>query len=96
MIFYMLWETDGTHIFGLNLSLNALWAKSYSNMTSFICYINNTMIKLTIYFNSLMCIDEQITHKHYSLVNSCTHTGPWCIASNKIAVLFYTYIFFQE
>jgi small basic protein len=62
MIFYMLRKTDGTHIFGLNLSLNALWAKSYSNMTFFIGYINNAMIKLTIYSNSLMGIDEQITN----------------------------------
>jgi hypothetical protein len=50
------------HIFGLNLLCNALWAKSYSNMMSFIGYINNTMIKLTIYFISLMRIDEQITN----------------------------------
>jgi len=62
MIFYILRETDGTHIFGLNLSFNALWVKSYSNITSFIGYINNTMIKLTIYFSSLMRIDEQITN----------------------------------
>jgi len=34
----------------------------YSNMTSFIGYINNTVIKLTIYFNSLMRIDKQITN----------------------------------
>ena len=34
----------------------------YSNMTSFIGYINNTVIKLTIYFKSLMRIDEQITN----------------------------------
>ena len=61
-ILYMLQETDETHIFGLNLSLNAVWSKSYSNMTSFIGYIHNTMIKLTIYFNSLMRIDEQITN----------------------------------
>jgi hypothetical protein len=32
----------------------------YYNMTSFIGYINNTMIKLKIYFNSHMRIDEQI------------------------------------
>jgi len=31
-------------------------------MTSFIGYKNNTMIKLTIYLNSLMRIDEQITN----------------------------------
>jgi hypothetical protein len=62
MIFYMFRESDGTHIFGLNLSFNALSAKSYSNMTFFIGYINNTMIKLTIYCNSLMRIDEQITN----------------------------------
>ena len=62
MIFYMLRKTDGIHIFGLNPSFDALWAKSYSNMTSFIGYINNTMIKLAIYFNSLMRIDEQITN----------------------------------
>jgi hypothetical protein len=31
-------------------------------MTSFIGYMNNTMIKLTIYFNSDMHIDEQITN----------------------------------
>jgi hypothetical protein len=31
-------------------------------MTSFIGYLNNTMIKLTIYFNSRMRIDEQITN----------------------------------
>ena len=31
-----------------------------SNMMSFIGYINNTMIKLQIYFNSHMRIDEQI------------------------------------
>jgi len=34
---------------------------SHSNMTSFIGYINNTIIKLTICFNSHMRIDEQIT-----------------------------------
>ena len=62
MIFYMLRTTDGTHLFGLSLLCNALWVKSYSNMTSFIGYINNTMIKLTIYFISLMRIDEQITN----------------------------------
>ena len=45
-----------------NLSFNAIWVKSYSNTTSFIGYINNTMIKFTIYFNSLMRIDEQITN----------------------------------
>ena len=55
-------KTDRTHIFGLNLSFNTLWAKSYSNMTSFIGNINNTMIKLTIYFIWLMRIDEQITN----------------------------------
>ena len=33
-----------------------------SNMTSFIGYLNDTMIKLTIYFNSHMRIDEQITN----------------------------------
>ena len=32
-----------------------------SNMTSFIGYVNNTIIKLTIYFNSHMRIDEHIT-----------------------------------
>ena len=31
-------------------------------MTSFIGYINNPMIKLTIYFNSLKRIYEQITN----------------------------------
>ena len=31
-------------------------------MTSFIGYINYSMIKLTIYFNLHMCIDEQITN----------------------------------
>jgi hypothetical protein len=31
-------------------------------MTSFIGYINITMVKLTIYLNSLMRIDEQITN----------------------------------
>jgi len=36
--------------------------KRYSNMTSFIGYINNTMIKLTIYFKSHMRSDEQIKH----------------------------------
>jgi hypothetical protein len=34
----------------------------YSNMTSFIGYVNNPMIKLTIYFNSLKRIYEQITN----------------------------------
>ena len=46
--------------------------KKNSNMTSFIGYINNTMIKLTIYFNLHMHIEERIT-KHF-LVNSYTHT----------------------
>jgi hypothetical protein len=32
----------------------------YSNMKSFIGYINNTRIKLVIYFNSHIRIDEQI------------------------------------
>jgi len=32
----------------------------YSNMMSFIGYINNTMIKISIYLNSHMHIDEQI------------------------------------
>ena len=36
--------------------------KINSNMMSFIDYINNTMIKLTIYFNSHVRIDEQITN----------------------------------
>jgi hypothetical protein len=31
-------------------------------MTSFIGYINNTLIKHTIYFNPHMRIDEQITN----------------------------------
>ena len=31
-----------------------------SNITSFIGYMDNTMIKLPIYFNSHMRIDEQI------------------------------------
>jgi hypothetical protein len=31
-----------------------------SNMTSFIGYLNNTILKLLIYFNLHMCIDEQI------------------------------------
>ena len=31
-------------------------------MTSFIGYINNIMIKLAIYFNSHMRVDEQITN----------------------------------
>ena len=35
---------------------------TYSNMNSFIGYINNTMIILTIYFNSHMRIDEQINN----------------------------------
>ena len=34
--------------------------KKNSNMTCFIGYINNTMMKLTIYFISHMRIDEQI------------------------------------
>jgi hypothetical protein len=34
--------------------------KQTSNMTPFICYINNTVIKLPIYFNSHRRIDEQI------------------------------------
>ena len=34
----------------------------YSNMTSLIDFLNNTMIKLTIYFNSHMRIDEQISN----------------------------------
>jgi len=34
-------------------------------MTSFVGYINNTMIKLTIYFNSHMCIDEHITNSKW-------------------------------
>ena len=36
--------------------------KKNSNMTSFIGYINNTMIKLTIYFNLHMHIEERITN----------------------------------
>ena len=32
----------------------------YSSMTSFIVYINNTVINLLIYFNSHMLIDQQI------------------------------------
>jgi hypothetical protein len=43
------------------------------NMTSNIGYINNTMIKVTIYLKSHMRIDE-----HHSLVNSCIHIGTWC------------------
>ena len=39
-----------------------LYSTFNSNMTSFIGYINNTVVKLTIYFNSLMRIDEQITN----------------------------------
>ena len=38
-----------------------------SNMTSFIGYIHNTMIKLIIYFNSHMPIDDQITIIYLSL-----------------------------
>ena len=88
MIFYMLRETDVTLMFGLNLSLTVLWAKSYSNMTCFIGYINNAMIKLTIYFNSLMRIDEQITN----IIPLWIHV----LANNEMPVLFYTYIFFSE
>ena len=36
--------------------------KNNSNMTSFIGYIDDEMIKLTIYFNSQKRIDEQITN----------------------------------
>ena len=34
--------------------------KKNSNMTSFIGYINNTMIKLTIYFNLHMHIENEL------------------------------------
>ena len=47
---------DVTNTMSIDLLLNLL----YSNMTSFICHINNTTIKLPLYFNSLMRIDEQI------------------------------------
>jgi len=36
-----------------------------SSMTSF---IDNTIIKLTIYFNSHMCIDEQITNNLFIFI----------------------------
>jgi hypothetical protein len=36
--------------------------KNNSNITSFIGYINDEMIKLTIYFNSQKRIDEHITN----------------------------------
>jgi hypothetical protein len=35
----------------------------HDKMTSFIGYINNNVIKLPIYFNSHMRIDEQIINK---------------------------------
>jgi hypothetical protein len=37
-----------------------LFVAIHSNMTSFIGYMNNTMIKPTIHFNLHMRIDEQI------------------------------------
>ena len=43
-----------------------------SNMTSHIDYINNTVIKPLIYFNSHMRIEEQIIH----IIPKRIHTGP--------------------
>jgi hypothetical protein len=63
-------------------------------MTSFIGYINNPMIKLTIYFNSHMCIDEQITNFQ---VNPCIHSYRTVVHTNiKMLVLFFLHIFFQN
>ena len=55
-----------------------------SNMTSFIGYIHNTMIKLIIYFNLHMPIDDQITIIYLSLgikklyENNVTHVKTGC------------------
>ena len=45
-----------------NNSGSAMWKNCYSKMTSFLLYINNSMIKLLISLNSHTCIAEQITN----------------------------------
>jgi uncharacterized protein (UPF0212 family) len=45
-----------------NYSGSAMCKNCNSKMTSFFVYINNSMIKLLISFNSHPCIAEQITN----------------------------------
>jgi hypothetical protein len=67
--------------------------KNNSNMMSFIGYINNTIIKLTIYINLHM--HRRSNYKHHSLVNACIHTG--AMHTNiKMPVLFLPLFFFQN
>ena len=57
-------QSKPCHIFRINYHIALIC--EYSNMTSFIGYVNNAVIKLPIYFNSHMCIDE-----HHSLAFDC-------------------------
>ena len=59
---------------------------TYSKMMSFIGYINNTIIKHMIYFNSLMIsIDEQITNIVSLLIHVFTHDrGAGMLAETRI------------
>ena len=66
-----------------------------SNMTSFIGYINYSMIKLTIYFNSHMCI--AVTNKlQTSFLSKFMYLYRTMVHANiKMSILFFTYIFYR-
>ena len=54
LTFFIHWETSSKYMTWYDI------LERYSNMTSFIGYVNNTVIKLPIYFNSHMSIEKQI------------------------------------
>jgi hypothetical protein len=68
--------------------------KTYSNMTSFVGYINNTMIKLTIYFNSHMHIDEHITNIQTSFLTEFMYSYRIVVHTNMIVPILVLYLYF--
>ena len=64
-------------------------------MMSFTGYINNTMIKSSIYFASHMYC--QTIYGHHAWVILCIYTGPWYIQTYYNACFVSLHIhFFQE
>jgi len=55
-----IWRRPNKSVPDVTITKSLLLNLLYSNMTSFFGHINNTAIKLPLYFNSLMRIDEQI------------------------------------
>ena len=97
-----IWQWRWTIFFkiGLNMLLICMYSsivqkqryQNNSNMTSFIGYINDTMLKLTIYCNSHKPIDERIAQfltEFMYLYRTVVHT------SITISVMFLP-IFFSE